>query len=322
MSRFLQVLLLRLAFYFALTVDIPQLQPDSPVLQRKCSVWKNGIHWLNRDGVETLVEMHQQSKIVTLATRCLQGREVECLQLCSSVIHQILAARKEFCPKVYTEEDILHPSHLDKYPFVPFKTTKFSIIEISRAITEEKSCVVDTTGKKVCKLTELLRFEPYVGLQETFLKQLFSEECATENVTDDFGYQLQDNDRTHLFSKFLFKSTIPSFHFTPTCFTPSPSHEAVHLLRCWRGKVKGTYSSLRKHLRKFSIFGGRNPLVSCELCLHVELQITVNTNMFPQELTNNLRHGATQSHSLGTVQCTGTYASQKGSKEITLHVHT
>ena len=60
--------------------------------------------------------------------------------------------------------------------------------------------------------------------------------------------------------------------------------------------------------------------MSCEL--YVELQITVNTNMVLQELTYNLCHGASQSHSLGTVQCTGTYVSQKGSKEITLHVRT
>ena len=265
-SRFLQVLLLRLAFFFALRLDIPQLQPDSPVLQRKCSVWKNGIHWLNRDGVETLVEMHNQ-RTVTLAMRCLQEREVECLQLCSTVIHQILSAKNEFCPKVSTEEHILHPSHLDQYPIASFKITKFSIIEISRAIAEEKSCVVNTTGKNVCKLTELLQFEPYVGLQEIFLRKLFSEGCATEKVTDDFayslGHQLPDNDRSYLFSK-LFKITVPTLRFKPTHLKPSPAQEAAHLFQCWRDQGKGTYGYLRKHLSRFSIFGERNPLVGSD----------------------------------------------------------
>ena len=57
-SRFLQVLILRLAFTFALAIDPHHYpQDDVPVLCRRCSVWKHGIGWLNRAGIETVVEV-------------------------------------------------------------------------------------------------------------------------------------------------------------------------------------------------------------------------------------------------------------------------
>ena len=56
-SRFLQVLLLRLAFLFALAPTDPSTG-DRLALHRKCSVWKNGIYWVNRSGGEAIVEVN------------------------------------------------------------------------------------------------------------------------------------------------------------------------------------------------------------------------------------------------------------------------
>ena len=55
-SPFLQVILLRLAFSFALDILIKKHR-DHPAIQRCCSIWKNGISWPNEDGIEVLVEM-------------------------------------------------------------------------------------------------------------------------------------------------------------------------------------------------------------------------------------------------------------------------
>ena len=62
--RFLQVLLLRLAFSFAL---IPSnIRSTSVLIQRKCSVWKNGISWANQSSGEAIVEVQDQKEIVVL----------------------------------------------------------------------------------------------------------------------------------------------------------------------------------------------------------------------------------------------------------------
>ena len=52
-SRFLQVLLLRLAFSFALV----KVEEDEtiPAFQRECSIWKNGIFWGEMFGMEIIV---------------------------------------------------------------------------------------------------------------------------------------------------------------------------------------------------------------------------------------------------------------------------
>ena len=62
--RFLHVLLLRLAFTFALPNTSGMFDDDGAVVvnvySRKCTLWKNGIHWLMESGVEVVVEVVKQ----------------------------------------------------------------------------------------------------------------------------------------------------------------------------------------------------------------------------------------------------------------------
>ena len=62
-NRFHQVLLLRLAFSFALAPS-DQSSVNALVLQRRCQVWKNGICWANRSGGEAIVEIIDLKKVV------------------------------------------------------------------------------------------------------------------------------------------------------------------------------------------------------------------------------------------------------------------
>ena len=96
MPRFLQVLILRLAFSFVLTPEVEIPSSDLPALQSKCTVWKNGISWASRSGVEALVEVIAQRR-VNVILRCLKGREVARTHIRSTIIH---SASEEFCPKV------------------------------------------------------------------------------------------------------------------------------------------------------------------------------------------------------------------------------
>ena len=93
-SRFLHVLILRLAFSFALGLDKYHPSQRAPVLCRRCSVWKHGIGWL-QDGIETVVEVGLQCQWVNIMMRCLKGKEVKCVQLRSAVIQEIKNARNE-----------------------------------------------------------------------------------------------------------------------------------------------------------------------------------------------------------------------------------
>ena len=53
-TRFLHVLLLQLTFTFVAS------SLEASVLRKQCDIWKNGIHWGTRNGVEIMVELIEE----------------------------------------------------------------------------------------------------------------------------------------------------------------------------------------------------------------------------------------------------------------------
>ena len=167
--QFLHVLLLRLAFSFALASDDAHESQVSPVLERRCSVWKNGICWLSRKLVETTVEVIEQNTAVSLTISCHTGREMKCVEHRSQVIKCILEAKKELCPAVTMKESLIHPSCLTA-PVIGSFLQLFSLSELAEALLENESGLVSQPGRKGVEIDQLLYFEAY-----TFLVQMYSE---------------------------------------------------------------------------------------------------------------------------------------------------
>ena len=63
-SRFLHVLLLRLAYTFPLPSKGYSKGHNLYGLEQRCTVWTNGISWNNNNGITTLVEVIQQNRWV------------------------------------------------------------------------------------------------------------------------------------------------------------------------------------------------------------------------------------------------------------------
>ena len=99
-TQFLHVLILRLAFTFALKLDPGDSREDSLSLCRKCSVWNRGIGWLYKVPIETVVEVGLQHQSVIVMMRCPKGMETKCVQLRSEVIQKVLEAKDEHCKAV------------------------------------------------------------------------------------------------------------------------------------------------------------------------------------------------------------------------------
>ena len=266
-SQFIQVLLLRIAFSCALAPDTPG-SSDLPVLLRKCFIWKNGIYWGSRKGVEALVEIRDppQNKEVVVMFRCLSGQEVECACLRSTIIQMVLGA-KNLCPKVPTKEFLLHPSQVREYPLKsPVEQDLISIREVSRAVVEgDRGVVCSNIGCMYVDLKELLLVEPYANLKSDILQQLFIGETK-KMVSDKFLYEIAE---LIYYKKDLFIDMLkPSRAQLADKIRQALGgdiEEFVCVLQCWRGD-SGTYQSLRETLDQFSVFAGRNPLVSCMSC--------------------------------------------------------
>ena len=264
--RFLHVLLLRLAFAFALAPDADSSSTDHLAIQRKCSIWKNGIHWGDRSGTEALVEVVNVRKTVNVILRCSKGKEIECVRLRSSLIHKIVNLKNELCSGVPTSELFVHPSDAACYPLKSVVHLKLvSYAELATAITEAKGNVVSRSGQTM-DLNMFLYFEPYAHLGEQILQQLFDEENSVESkktVSDEFLHYLAESVHQKSTLKFidLFKPSSALFLERMHQDCPGPTHVLVKLLKMWRGGSEGSYQCLHKKLDKYSVFAGRHPLV-------------------------------------------------------------
>ena len=264
--RFLHVLIVRLAFAFALAPEADTTSPQFPTIQRKCSIWKNGIHWGNRSGTEALVEVVEGSRRINVVVRCLVGNEVECVRLRSALVHKILSAKDELCSRVPTSELFLHPVDSTSHPLKPISEVRHaSCSEIAKAVTAGLGSVVDQSGR-VMALETLLYFEPYANLGENILRELFDDGNPNYQkvVSNDFLYRIADrvHQKKDTFIQ-LFNLPTTLLHDRMCRAADGPTHKFVEVLKLWRDCMcnEGSYQSLRTELDNVSVFAGRNPLV-------------------------------------------------------------
>ena len=273
--RFLHVLLLRLAFSFALASNRSQQDEASPVLRRRYAVWKNGIQWLDQDGVETIVEVSEQNKLLLLLMSCPEGEEMACVRLRSSLISKLLETKEELCPRISTTELLIDPSNLSSYPLP--NSSELTLYrmddQVVKAVQDHKQFAIDTTGRRRIKLVKALHFEPYHGMYTKLVNQLFDKESVKQEADDSFLHDLAANVYPNLMQHISMKIALEMFNipddrlFYNYCDQfpderDNPIMRFFRLLLTWKNcdTGGGTYQSLRTTLDKYSIFCGRNPV--------------------------------------------------------------
>ena len=266
-TRFLQVLILRLAFSFALSPDPKEprcsLEKSVPVLLRRCCVWKHGIAWLNRDHVETVVEVGLQCQWVAVLMRCHRGSEMSCVQLRSNIIREVINTKKEFCQPVRLCEYLINPSQLQQ-PFNPTDDLKlYSFTEINQAIAEKAKNVVDQHGHNSIPIEELLYFEPYANFGRELLEELFSANNKDVRVPEEFLMRLahEIDTRVLLYAEAIQPQPAADFR-QEMAQEPNTARQCRMVLQALHRRIDPTYQNFHTELDKFSIFGGRSPMVS------------------------------------------------------------
>ena len=258
-SRFLHVLILRLAFSFALAVDHTS-SDECPVIRRRCSMWKRGIAWWNRDGIETIVEVGLQRHWMVVMMRCARDQQIECVALRTAVVKSILDTKDEFCPSVLMQESLISPSSI-QYPIQTRDEIAFYCLkEVAITMIKGKSYVTNDAHDPI-QLRELLPFEAYSGLSEKILVKLFAG--GKKKVTDSDLNQIAEKAYHNLQ---LFKAAVKPNPLTwQRWCEQAGSNEVllcVYLLHVFLDGGSKTFKELQTQLSKFSIFCGRNPLVS------------------------------------------------------------
>ena len=107
--RFHHVLMLRLVFKFTLSAPHPpadQVSSGSPDLshfQLCCTVWKTGVHWLMKEGVECMVELAGANRKVVVLTKSIKDRTENCAAVFNDIVSCVMEAKAEFCHSVRLE---------------------------------------------------------------------------------------------------------------------------------------------------------------------------------------------------------------------------
>ena len=156
-SRFLHVLLLRLVFQYTLSFPAESQRQgsffDSSHFQRRCSMWKTGVHWLMKEGVECMVEMVDGCKGVVVTTKSKQDTAENCVSVFNKIISCVKQAKTEFCPNISphffllgstNEADYLNPDN------------QFAMSDVEKALQHlEEKWVVSFSGKKRMERSKL-----------------------------------------------------------------------------------------------------------------------------------------------------------------------
>ena len=259
-TRFLHVLLLRLTFTFVASSS------ESSMLERKCDIWKNGIHWGTREGVEVLVEIIEEKTIALVLVRCFEGQELEAVKLRTAVLKKVWEAKIEFCPKIDTNEYLIHPSELTSASrsSQTFDTHRISMTEIAQTIVEGSLFVICPSSNKPLALNKLLYFEPYSRMDKQHVALFFSKDNSDDPIPPDTLLSLSSFLHAvyhHLVKVLKIPASELGYHAEK--WRDHPVQMLHHLFESWTSRRKQpTFQTLRSEFNEYSIFFGRNPLVS------------------------------------------------------------
>ena len=256
--RFLQVLLLRLAFSFALAPSNPDV--TTPPLQRKCSVWKNGISWANRSGGEAIVEVLDQKQVVVM-TRS-KDEKLESVHLRSLIVQTVLATRGEFCHAVLVQESLIPTKDAIAYPINLAQVKDVCITDIAQTVVEGKKFVV-IENREMLRLDELLHFEPYANFEERILQEIFHDHDPQhhQEITVELIYRIAERAYKNIDDYVALFMPSP-LRLANSVMPPGDVHRLAQIIRLWKEEMgaKGTRCGLHCKLDQYSVFAGRNPL--------------------------------------------------------------
>ena len=226
-SRFLHLLLLSVAYEFPLA---SRFNPRSAIsgLQRKCTIWRNGIFWSDDNNTCTVIELLDNNRCVMVAM--LYTSTVEYAKLRGSLIALIRRLLHKHSPAPEVCEFLISPDLVRQYPIDTIPDTDlFDMRDVARSILQRKPVVLSHGDGHRRLETQSLPFEPYHLLAPSYVSQLFNPNMADQPV-------------------------------------PGPLLQEVRQL-CHQTKMKQlVFEELREHLDKLSLFAGSNPLVSTIAC--------------------------------------------------------
>ncbi len=190
--------------------------------------------------------------------------------------------KEKLCNVVKPTEYFIHPHCLQSFLAVQ-QHALLPVTEVAAAIVQSghdqnlrvEEALSDAPGYPFLPVEELLFFEPYQGLGDRLLQALFAPQNLNSLLSpatlvklaecfDKNWRNIADCLNTSETSKRMLAELEQDDHKTDIS-------KCLEILTEWSARVEGTYSALHRDLGQYSIFRGRNPLVSFILRLHEAL---------------------------------------------------
>ena len=242
--RFLHLLLLRIAFRFALSYT-----PDTDhlTIHRSCSIWKNGIRWESEDLVCGLVEVSNHSRKVTILVRCQEAGKKNLLPLLSSIVREVLETKEEVCHNVVITEYILPSEIATSFPIqADSRKSAISGLRLTDAIALSKPGVLNVCDSAVV-MTSILLFDPYATLNTKVVNERLCEDHSEhcQPIPRDIIDSIIENIQKSSF----FVATSRTGHEHPSLVQQT----LLQMVGKWGEEGVGTYRDLRHILHQYGV---------------------------------------------------------------------
>ena len=159
--RFHHVLMLRLVFKFTLSAHPPADLNSSGLaefrsFQRRCTVWKTGVHWLMKEGVECMVELAGANREVVVLTKSTKDRAENCATVFNDIVSCVMEAKAEFCHSVRLEFFLLDSTSEADYLSEDNLFAMRDVEEVLTCAEGRAEVIVSVSGKRQMERSKLL----------------------------------------------------------------------------------------------------------------------------------------------------------------------
>ena len=159
--RFHHVLMLRLVFKFTLSAHPPADLNSSGLaefrsFQRRCTVWKTGVHWLMKEGVECMVELAGANREVVVLTKSTKDRAENCATVFNDIVSCVMEAKAEFCHSVRLEFFLLDSTSEADYLSADNLFAMRDVEEVLTSAEGRAEVIVSISGKRQMERSKLL----------------------------------------------------------------------------------------------------------------------------------------------------------------------
>ena len=173
----------------------------------------------------------------------------------------MLAVSHEVLPSISFSESFLHPETSTTFPLV--NMSKVSVKEIASTVVSSGKYLLLNENEEL-ELKYLLHFEPFATMSQALIHELFDDRHSNYHGLIDEAFLSRLADKVFMHVDEFMTMLEPSMTELSRRNPQGNVQKLFHVFLLWKQKMgeNATRCHLKHAIEVFSVFAGRNPLVS------------------------------------------------------------